>query len=139
MIHHLLSISTLLVAANTFAQPALIERPLYRQFKNGAEPRVTSYVLFGTLANGTPAITKNSKGHAFFYARHLMINQELKMLVASGIECKTGTHYTVAVGPIEAMTAVKKEEMVSIQQAHPESLPTYRKVCEAVDLPIGKW
>lgn len=139
MITHFLPVATLVLASSAFAQPALIERPLYHQFKGQADPYVKGYVLFGTLANGTPAITKNSKGHAFFYERSLLLNRDLKVLMATGIECKTGSTYVIALGPIEAMTAVKKEETMSIQQAHPESLPTYRKVCEAVDLPIGKW
>lgn len=137
-IKYLLAITTLF-AATAFGQAMLIERPIYHQFNNQKEPFVISNVLFGTLANGNAAITKNSKGHAFFYERHSMFNKEMGIFIASGIDCKAGSTYVVAIGPIDGMTAVKKEEAISIKNKHPESTPTYRKICESVDLPMGKW
>jgi len=128
-----------LVGTCAFAQSALIERPLYRAMVKGNKPTVHGYALFGTLPNGQPAITKSPRGHAYFLERSLLFNADMNVLVAWGLECKTGTRYIMAMGPLERMTAVAQEEMIDIKKSDPENLPTLRRICDEVDLPRGKW
>lgn len=128
-----------LLGAPALAQSALVERPLYTAFQNGSPSIVRGYALFGTLANGRPAITKGPKGHAYFLERNTMLNPDLNWLFAWGLDCKKGTSYVMALGPIDQMSGVPKEEMIPVQKTAPESLPTLRRICDEVDLPRGKW
>ncbi|WP_430389189.1 hypothetical protein [Dyella sp. 20L07] len=129
----------LLAILCTGVSAATIEKPTYAMFKDTpieSNP-LMSYVQFGQLQDGSPAVQKIDVSTVRFYERLILFrpNLDKDFYLAEELNCRTGILSFLGMGYLERITALDNPPApASIKSMNPKNLPVYREVCTSVGI-----